>query len=261
MPAFALLVCAEGAQATSPPGPETPQTWNVAQPDNNNPAYAFSKTFIGSLGTSVQVSAYTAWNPTPSGFSYTAKTLQQNLLGAWQTGLGVGTTDSGVASSFHVPVDDRHTVDNSRGADVVVFKFSQPVKLSFIGLAQWGDVDARVWESPTLTNYNFVGKMVADLDADFSKKWNFPNTYSSTNGGVTTIDNMMDSVWTTYLVIAADPSCNIAYNPGSDAACNESFKINYISVPGPVAGSGLPALLIVGGWLIRRRRSHNRAES
>ena len=38
MPAFALLVCAEGAQATSPPGPETPQTWNFAQPDNNNPA-------------------------------------------------------------------------------------------------------------------------------------------------------------------------------------------------------------------------------
>lgn len=180
-----------------------------------------------SNGAQVTASAYsTAYNLPNS-------TLARAYLGHYSGGLGVGIAGS---------TDDLHTVDNSRGVDVVVFEFSFPVRVTSLSLTAFGDTDFDVWTGNLTSGYNFTGLTIAQLNTLSGLTNIGPSTGSSADRTAILTTNIFGN----YLVVAARAG-----------QTDDSFKIARLTAtPGPVAGAGLPVILgILGVGIYRRRRS------
>jgi len=151
---------------------------------NSSGTYGDVRTFTGSDGTKVEVTAYSICTSTgktgscPSSTVPKGQTVLQTAYVGQYAGYGLGVTDRSEDGS-----SPNHTVDNSGWTDILVLQFSKSVDVTKLGMTAWGDTD--ITYAAGQTNVPFSGTLNftswAGLDADFDP-FNASNGNSMSDG-------------------------------------------------------------------------------
>jgi len=243
---------------------------------SNNAASAFSQTVDG-----VTVSATALASSGTS--NYNDKNLNATAHVGQYAGYGLGVCSSGDTSCS----DPQHQIDNNRSYEFILFKFSTPVSLSQITLANFGglnssgsfntsegggDMDFSYWTGVS-TASTTIGNL-ASPGAGWSSQNNVSctGTKESTGCGTTVDGDVVTSASltgsnVTYLLVGAaynaTSGCTSGATCGNTDSAADFFKIQALTVndttttqisgaPEPGTLALLPAAL-VGLWMWRRR--------
>jgi hypothetical protein len=226
----ALVAATSIAAAALVPASASAATFVLTSGSNNDGSIGNVRTFTGSDGTKVEVTAY----------SLNGSTLAQAAVGAYTPGLGI----------LNGANDGSHTIDNSGLVDIMVFQFDKVVTVDKVGLVEFGDTDFNY--DVGSTNVAFASTLTfANLSA-FTSAFGALNTSILSNGNGSSGDRDINNT---------NMSGNLFYVAAafSNSSSNDSFKINGItytsSVPEPASWAMMIGGLAVVGSAMRRRKT------
>jgi hypothetical protein len=170
--------------------------------------------------------------------------LASAALGTWSSGLGVINLDE---LYYHVPYD--HQVDNNRGADYILFRFSEPVFLADVVVAPYG-----VWDSDVLylsgmvaPGFSPAGKSFADLAS-----LGFTPTLNLATASDAPRTVALDSLDPVNMLLLGVP---LMGTPGTDVQVDK-FMLSQLQVIPVIPEPSALALALLGcGALLLRRRA------
>lgn len=227
----ALLAATGLAAAVMVPTSASAATFVLTSGSNNDGSIGNVRTYTGSDGTKVEVTAY----------SLNGSTLAQAAVGAYTPGLGI----------LNGPNDDSHTIDNSGLVDIMVFQFDKVVTVDKVGIAEFGDTDFNYDIGSTNVAFNST-LTFANLTA-FTNAFGALNTSILSNGNNTSGNRDINP---------GNLSGNLFYVAAafSNSGSNDSFKINGITyttsaVPEPASWAMMIGGLAVVGSAMRRRKT------
>jgi len=235
----AALVAATGLAASAlVPASASAATFVLTSGSNNDGTIGNVRTFTGSDGTKVEVTAY----------SLDGSTLAQAAVGAYTPGLGVMNS---FPNQWGQGGDNTHTVDNSGNVDILVFQFDKVVTVDKVGLVEFGDTDFNYDIGSTNVAFNSTLNF-ANLTA-FTNAFGALNTSVLSNGNGQSGDRDVNNT---------NLSGNLFYVAAafSNSNSNDSFKINGITyttsaVPEPASWAMMIGGLAVVGSAMRRRKT------
>ncbi|MCW2381110.1 MULTISPECIES: PEPxxWA-CTERM sorting domain-containing protein [unclassified Sphingobium] len=228
-----LLSAATIAATAMLPASASAATFLLTSGSNSDGSIGNVRTYTGSDGTKLEVTAY----------SLNDTTLSKAAVGAYTPGLGV----------LNGPNDDSHTVDNNGYTDILVFQFDKMVTVDKIGLVSFGDTDINYAIGSTNVAFNSTFTI-----ANYSTFTSLFGTsiYSSGNGQDQNRDINPNNLSGNLFYVAA------AFN---DRQSNDSFKVNGITyavtqtsapVPEPATWGMMICGLAVTGYAMRRRKTN-----
>lgn len=228
----AALMAATGLAASAMvPASASAATFVLTSGSNSDGSIGNVRTYTGSDGTKVEVTAY----------SLDGSTLAQAAVGAYTPGLGI----------LNGPNDDSHTIDNSGRVDIMVFQFDKVVTVDKVGIAEFGDTDF---------NYDIGSTNVAfNSTLTFANLTAFTNAFGALNTSILSNGNGSNE---NRDINPGNLSGNLFYVAAafSSSNSNDSFKINGITyatsaVPEPASWAMMIGGLAVVGSAMRRRKS------
>jgi hypothetical protein len=224
----ALLAATGLAASVMVPASASAATFVFSGGPNSDGTVGNVRTFTGSDGTKVEVTAY----------STDGSSLGAGAVGWYSPGLG----------TLNGPNDNSHTIDNSGLVDILVFQFDKVVTVDKLGIAEFGDTDLNYSIGSTVTP--FLGTLSFANLAAFNSA--FGSTILSNGSGV---NENRD-------INAGNLSGNLFYVAAafSSSGSNDSFKINGITyattaVPEPASWAMMIGGLAVVGSAMRRRKT------
>ncbi len=236
----ALLAATGLAASVMVPASASAATFLLTSGTNSDGSIGNVRTFTGTDGTQVEVSAY----------SLDGSTLAAAAVGAYTPGLGVMNS---FPNMWGQGGDGSHTIDNDGYVDILVFQFSKVVTVDKVGIVEFGDTDFNY--DIGSTNVDFTSNLTfANLTA-FTNAFGPLNTSFLSNGngsdGNRDINNTNPALSGNLFYVAAAFS-----NSGS----NDSFKVNGITyttsaVPEPATWAMMIGGLGLVGMSMRRRKT------
>jgi hypothetical protein len=225
-----LLGAATIAAAAMLPASASAATFVLTSGSNSDGYSGNVRTYTGSDGTKLEVTAY----------SLNGSTLAQAAVGAYTPGLGV----------LNGPNDDTHTVDNSGLVDILVFQFDKIVTVDKIGLASFGDTD--------------INYAIGSTNVAFNNTFTIPNYATFTSLFGSTIYSGGDGSSENRDINPSNLSGNLFYVAAAfnDNRDNDSFKVSGITytatpaVPEPATWGMMICGLGLAGAAMRRRKAN-----
>jgi len=228
----ALLAATGLAVSVMAPTSASAATFLFSGGNNSDGTVGNVRTFTGSDGTKVEVTAYAT----------DGSNLSAGAVGWYSPGLG----------TLNGPNDNSHTVDNSGLVDILVFQFDKVVTVDKVGLVEFGDTDINYDIGSTNVAFNST-LTFANLTA-FTNAFGAINTSILSNGNGTSGDRDINP---------SNLSGNLFYVAAafSNSGSNDSFKVNGITftaappVPEPATWAMMIGGLGLVGMSMRRRKT------
>lgn len=199
---------------------------------NTSNTYGNVRTFVGSDGTKVEVSAYSLND---------SNALNKAFVGQYNP-YGLGVTNN--FGFFGIGGDNDHAIDNSGWTDYVVLQFDKVMTVSQIALTIFGDSDLN-W-AVGMTNTAFDGTLSLSNLSIFGTL----NNSNSNAGNPRAINGAASG--NLFLVGAAN------FGRGSDGS-NDSFKLKGLTataaVPEPATWGMMIGGFAIAGVAMRRRKA------
>ncbi|MCW2393276.1 hypothetical protein M2336_001788 [Sphingobium sp. B1D7B] len=235
-----LLSAATIAATAMLPASASASTFVLSGGNNSDGSIGNVRTYTGSDGTKLEVTAY----------SLNGTTLAAGAVGAYSPGLGVMNS---FPNWWGQGGDDSHTVDNNGYVDILVFQFDKIVTIDKIGLVSFGDTDINY--AVGSTNVAFNSTFTIANYSTFNSLFG-PTILSNGNGQDQNRDINPNNLSGNLFYVAAAFS-----NSGS----NDSFKVNGLTyavtqtsapVPEPATWGMMICGLAVTGYAMRRRKTN-----